>query len=437
MLRKILTLVLSLLFVTVLCGCAFTAPDTSALLSPPALPSELAPIAKILTETAGENYTLKYPSRGAHRSAIIGEDIDGDNKKENFAFYYTSDDENGYMHINAIVNTNGTWKSVATQKIVAGGVDKIEFCDINADGKKEILVGWQIYRTSEMQLAVYSLDNNTLHQILLQRYTQFITCDLDSDARLDVLLVSNASSDEENTASLYTFKGNRVDKVLSCPLDSTSKTFLEPIISPLSNGKPAAYIDEIKGAGAVTEVLFVEDGKLKNPLYSPSFKETLATLRSVSLTLDDINKDGILEIPIQENVPSVTFGASNELLYLTSWCSFSGQALTVEQTAMINLNDGYSYAIPATLMGKIAILKDTTARERGIFTYNPKTLKVGDLLLNFKSFSLSDWKKQSHKTEYFELSRTEDTVHACTITEKGKQKGLTIEAVASAFRLYQ
>ncbi len=437
MLRKIWTPLVCLLLVIFLCGCAFTTADTSELLSPPDLPSEFEPVANIIKETAGEGYTLKYPSRGTKRSAIISEDIDADGNKEYFAFYYTTDNENGYMHINAIARQNNTWKSVATQKIVAGGVDKVEFCDINGDGKKEILVGWQIYGTSEMQLGVYSLENQKLHQILLQRYTQFVTCDLNSDTRFDVLLISSASFDEENSASLYTFESNKIDTVLSCPLDSTSKTFLEPVISPLSNGKPAAYIDEIKGAGAVTEVLFVEDGKLKNPLYSPSFKETLATLRSVSLSLSDINGDGTLEIPIQEPVPSVAMDSSNELLYLTSWCSFSGMALTVEQTAMINLNDGYSFAVPAALMGKIAILKDTTTRERGIFTYNPKTLKVGDLLLNFKSFSLSDWKKQSHVTEYFELARTEDTVHACMITEKGKEKNLTKEAIASAFRLYQ
>ncbi len=437
MLRKILTSLICLLLVFFICGCAFTTADTSELLSPPDLPSEFKPIADIIKQTAGENYTLKYPSRGNHRSAIISEDVNADKKEEYFAFYYTTDNENGYMHINAITKQNNTWKSVATEKIIAGGIDKVEFCDINGDGEKEILVGWQIYGTSEMQLGVYSFNNQKLHQIMLQRYTQFVTCDLNSDTRFDILLVSSASSEAENTASLYTFTSNQIDKILTCPLDSTSKTFLEPIISPLSNGKPAAYIDEIKGAGAVTEVLFVEDGMLRNPLYSPSFKETLATLRSVSLSLSDINGDGTLEIPIQEPVPSVATETSNELLYLTSWCSFSGKALTVEQTAMINLNDGYSFAVPANLMGKIAILKDTNTRERGIFTYNQKNLQVENLLLNFKSFSLSDWKKQSRVTEYFELARTEDTVHACLITDKGTKNGLTKEGIASAFRLYE
>lgn len=435
--RKFLTFVACVLIACLLCGCAFTTADTSELLSPPDLPSEFEPIAEIIKNTAGDNYTLKYPSRGTHRSAIISQDIDKDNKQEYFAFYYTAEDENGYMHINVIAQKDGKHESVATQSLVAGGVDKVEFCDINGDGKLEILVGWQIYGTSEMQLAVYALENNKLHQMLLQRYTQFVNCDLNSDTCFDVLLISTSSTEELNMASLYSFKGTSMSQVLTCPLDSTSKTFLEPVVSTLSTGQPAVYIDEIKGAGAVTEVLFVEDGKLKNPLYSPSFKETLATLRSISLSLDDINGDGVLEIPIQELVPSVAVGTSNDLLYLTSWCSFSGQALTVEQTAMINLNDGYSYIVPANLMGKIAILKDTNLRERGIFTYNDETLQVGDLLLTFKSFSISDWRKQSRTTKYFELARTDSSVHACLITEKGKKKGLTNEAVAAAFHLYE
>ena len=55
----------------------------------------------------------------------------------------------------------------------------------------------------------------------------------------------------------------------------------------------------------------------------------------------DINDDGIIEIPVQQNVPSVASTLINEKLYLTNWCSFNGDKLTVEMTAMINSVDGY------------------------------------------------------------------------------------------------
>lgn len=437
MLRKILSVMLCLMLTALLCGCNLINSDTAEFLSAPSLPSELKPIAQIIESSADGNYILKYPSRGEYRSAVISYDINNDARDEYFAFYYTSDAENGYMNINAIVKNGDKWKSVATQKIVAGGIDKVEFCDVNNDGKKEILVGWQVYGTSEMQLAVYSLTDDSLTQILLQRYTHFVTCDLNSDKTNEVLVLSTDSIEAVNFASLYSFDEDKVLEITSCPLDSTSKTFEEPIVSVLSTGKPAVYIEEIKGVGAVTEVLLVENNVLKNPLYSQSFKETFATLRSVALSIKDINNDGVLEIPIQENVPSVAVGSANELLYLTSWCTFDGENLTVQQTSMVNINDGYSFIVPVGLIGKIAILKDTDGHERSIFIYNNKDLSVGDRLVSFKSFSLKEWEEEKTDTEFVEIMRTDSTVHTCSVTKAGQNKGLTIEQIKANFSLYE
>ena len=184
--KKILLLCLCVAVVFSFSSCNLMMADTAELLSSPSLPDELKPIADIIGKTAPEGYTLKYPSRGEYRSAIIRHDIDGDGFEEAFAFYYTAEGEAGAMHINLIAKRKGNWSLVAEQKILAGGVDKVEFSDLNSDGVKEILVGWEIYGTSEMQLAVYSLDATGLTQMLLERYTHFLACDLDENRQDEI-----------------------------------------------------------------------------------------------------------------------------------------------------------------------------------------------------------------------------------------------------------
>ena len=431
---KFLAFLLTFALIFCLCGCDFYTMDTAKLLTPPELSGELAPIAEVIKQSTGDDYILKYPSRGNYRSAVVTEDINNDGSFEAFAFYGTTDGETVNMHINVIGRTEEGWKSVAEQKIVAGSVDKIEFSDLDNDGIKEILVGWQIYGTSEMQLAVYSVGKNSLTQRLLQKYTHFNVCNLDEDDRSEILIIKSDTAELINKASLFALTNDGITEISSCELDSTAKTLSEPVVASLSTGKPAVYIDEIKGVGAVTEVLFVEKGALVNPLYQPDARETVSTLRSASFTLSDINADGVYEIPIQENVPSVSGSQNNEKLYLTNWCSYNGELLTVQLTTMINVNDGYYYTIPNKWVGNIAVLKDTASNLREIYKYNSNDMTVGSSLLYIKAVKKKSWDDGKYKAEgIVEIANDGETSYICRISETAAKEGLTLEDVRNNF----
>lgn len=433
---RIIALVLSFVFCFLLSGCDLFITDTAELLMPPTLSGELRPIAEAINKSVQGPYILKYPSSGNYRSAVVQEDIDADGIFEAFAFYSMGAGEELTMQINAIVKKENVWESVGEQKIVAGGVDKIEFCDLDNDGVKEILVGWQIYGTSEMQLAVYSLKENTLIQRMLKKYTHFITCDLDEDDVNEILVIESATSEATNLASLFILTDDTVTELSKAQLDITSKTIGDPVLSTLSNGRPAVYIDEVKGVGAITEVLFMEKGVLVNPLLDSETGETNLTLRSVSFSIKDINNDGLIEIPVQVNVPSVAKSEVNEKLYLTNWNSFNGEFLTVQTTMMINTNDGYYFTIPQKWIDKIAILKDTDSRLREIYRYNPEDETVGESLIYIKAVKKQDWEDGKYNTEGIEeIMNDGQTSFICKISDEAKKDGINIEIIRQAFKL--
>lgn len=438
MIRKILCAVICFVMVFTLCGCELFATDTAELLSPPALSGDLYPIAQAIDESAGGNYTFKYPSRGHYRSAVVQSDINSDGKLEAFAFYSMTDGETITMQINAISLVDNKWKSVAQQKIVAGGVDRVDFCDLDNDGVQEILVGWEIYGTSEMQLAVYSMSENSLAQRMLQRYTHFITCDLDENDQKEILIIKSSTAEQLNSASLFALNQEGITEISSCALDNAAKTFNEPVLAELSSGKPAVYIDEIKGVGAVTEVLFMEKGVLVNPLYNAESRETSATLRSASFSVKDINGDGILEIPVQLNVPSVSRSQLNEKLYLTSWCSFNGEILTNQTVTMINVDDGYCYTIPSKWVGNIAVLKDTDNNLREIYRYDSQSGSVGDSLLYIKAVPKADWDSGKYSAAGIEeIYNDGETSFICSISAACIADGVTIDTVKSNFMIFE
>ena len=437
MVKKILCLLACFLCSLTLCGCDIFTADTAELLSPPALTGDLLPIDTAIKESVKTLYTLEYPSRGNYRSAIIQHDINNDGVLEAFAFYSTQDRETTTMNINAIANKSDRWVSIATQSISAGGVDRIEFSDLDADGIDEILVGWEIYGTSERKLAVYSLGENALTQRLLEQYTHFTYCDLDEDGRREVFIARSTPAESRNTAHLFTLTSVGVSMISSCELDSTAKTLNHPVVSTLSIGKPAIYIDEIKGVGAVTEVLFLEKGQLQNPLMDAETRETTATLRTATLESRDINGDGIIEIPIRREVATVTKTTEGEKQYLTDWCSFTGETLTPKLTAYMNLNDKYYYVIPKKWIGSVAVLSDPENSLTEIYSFDNENNVSGDRLLYIKAVDKTKWDRGDYKGEDVEeIVNNGETVLVCYISETAKQQGITALKVKNDLKFY-
>jgi len=437
MLRKILCVICLFSLCLTLCGCNIFNADTAELLSTPALSGDMHPISEAIKASASGDYTFEYPSRGNYRSAVVQHDLDKDGILEAFAFYSTQDSEAATMNINLVKNQEGTWKSVATQSTPAGGVDRVDFCDLNNDGTDEILVGWEIYGTTELQLCVYTFENENLILCLSEHYTHYLTCELDDDDQNEIMVLRSSPAESRNSAHLFKFTEKVLSEVSFCELDSTIKTFNHPVESKLSNGVNAVYVDGIKGIGSVTQVLFMQKGQLVNPLFKTDLAEADITLRSANLEVYDINGDGLLEIPIQSEVPTVATSAEVEKFYLTNWCSFNGETLTIQLTALINTTDRYYYCLPKDLIGKIAILKDTDESTMEIYSYNPKKATTGQRLVIFKAVSKKDWDDGKYNSQdYTEIMNDGETTYLCHISKTAELKGITADNVAHDFKLY-
>lgn len=437
MFKKILYLTLCFAAVLSLSGCNFFTPDTAELLSPPTLTGDMFPINEAIEKSESDKFTFQYPSRGNYRTAVIRHDVDKDGILEAFAFYSTTAKEGTQMNINMIANEGGEWHSVAKQSIAAGGVDRIDFCDLDGDRIDEILVGWEIYGTSELQLAVYSLGDNTLTQRMLEQYTHYVTCDLDKNDINEVFIARSAPSEGRNSAHLFSLTNVGVTQISSCQLDPTAKILNHPIVSTLSNGENAVYIDEIKGVGATTEVIFLEKGKLVNPLLDPAAKETTATLRIATMECRDINDDNILEIPVRREVPTVTRTNDSEKQYLTDWCSFNGTTLTSQMTTFVSVSEGYYYIIPAKWIDKIALLRDESSGLTEIYRFNSDENVSAERLLYIRSVKKADWDSGVYKSQdVTEIVNNGETSYICYISAAAEADGITAERVKNDLKLY-
>lgn len=432
--KKALAVIMAFCMAVILCGCDLFE-DANELLSPPELTGEMAPIAKALEKSAGSDCDLKYPAEGEYRSAIVLEDINGDAIYEAFAFYSTSDDEMTNMHINAICQIDGKWTSVADQTIVATGVEKVEFCDLDGDDNKEIVVGWDVNGTSEKQLSLFTFENNILTQQLLQSYTGFLCCDLDENQKNELFVHLLNTSEKTNKAMVFGYNKTDIEQTAYCVMDASVKSASKPILATLSNGQKAIYIDEIKGVGSVTEVLYFSQGELVNPLLDDenSF-ENISTVRAASLETQDINGDGTIEIPIASDLPNAI--SDGEKLYYTNWCSFNGELLSVKLITIVNTVDGYYLTVPSTMVGYVAVLKDTENHIRKFYHYDPENSSLGKELFTITAIKTSKWDKEDFdRGDMVELDRKGGMVFAVSLGESAQAFAITTDTVKDTFYL--
>lgn len=432
MLKRVFTMVVALLICMSFSGCDII-DNTNDMVSPPELTGDMSPIADALYKSVGTNCDLKYPSAGDRRSAIVQEDINGDGTFEAFVFYTTNDDEMTTMHINVICQQDGKWRSVSDQTIVAIGVEMVDFCDLDGDGTEEILIGWEVNGNNEKQLGVFTFSQNTLSQKLLQAYTSFMCCDLDNNGTNEIFVHLLNTADKTNKAMIYNYMGDEMAQTAGCVMDGNVKSAEKPVLSTLSNGQKAIYIDEIKGVGSVTEVLYISKGELINPLLDTvnSF-ENILTFRAASLKIQDINSDGILEIPVASDLPNAA--DSDEKLYYTNWCSFNGEKLSVKLVTLVNTVDGYYLTVPNAMVGYLAVQKDIENHERKFYHYDSKNNILGKLLFTVTAIDADDWaSKEFDHGNKTEISRNDTTVFVAELGEGASAFAVTIDVIKNTF----
>jgi hypothetical protein len=314
----------------------------------------------------------------------------------------------------------------------------VDFCDLDGDGTSELIVGWEIYSSTEKQLAVYSCGKDGLFQRMLKQYTNFLCCDLDENGEYEVFVHLLDTAGGVNTASLIAIAENGITEIAGCLMDKTVKSCNKPIIADLSSGQPAVYIDEIKGAGAVTEVLCFSKGSLVNPLLDTLTTENTKTLRSASLFVKDIKHDGILEIPVSTELPSAKPLQNAERFYYTGWCSFNGDSLTVKDITVMNLTDGYYIDVPQKWEGNIALSRNTDEHLRTVHAYDNVNFTTGEALAYFRVVSAKEWEKGSFaELGYIEICRIEESVYIGKALTKETPLSVTEDELKSILKLIE
>ena len=314
--KRIYLLVLMLLTASILAGCSIRTVDEMY-----RLPRRSAEdnILQSAIDSAMESLSFSAPIAGENQQTVQMADLDGDAVLEYIVF--ARDTVNKAIRILIFDQQADSFTLRSVIESHGSAFEQVEYVDIDNQPGVEMVVGRQVSDQVMRSLSVYSFSAGSPEQIMTANYLKFLTCDLDGNGLTELMLIKPGETDaDRGVAVLYTMGQSGMERSREVALSSTGDSVKRIMTSRLESGEPAVYVASSADESAViTDIFTIRDGVFSNISYSRESGTSVQTLRNYYVYADDIDSDGVLELPSLITMKTIKNSTSAEQQYLIRW----------------------------------------------------------------------------------------------------------------------
>lgn len=317
---------------------------------------------------------LEYvsPLSGANTQPVQDVDLNGDGIGEAVAFFRDNSAQEASLLVYLFAqNEEGEYEVMTVIEGQGSAINSVAYPKLIETDQRELVISWQI-SSGIYALSAYSVWQGGSQELLAsQNYTRYTLQDMDEDGVDELILLHLDLSDvSNNRAECYGYADGgltkRSETYLSLDLASVDRMQF----GRLQSGERALYVTgyasdsgSVESASdiQITDILALRDGKLVNVTRDDSAGSSLSTRRQIYISDQDLNGDGIWEIPIlSSSYERLADGevCMSDNFYLISWVQFD---LNGNQhplcTTYYNSSDGWYLTIPDTWKGHIALTR--------------------------------------------------------------------------------
>lgn len=365
------------LIVALFSGCSFRlASSVNDLISAVAPFGDNADVKSALDSFMSNGYSLKNPSSGEYITSYNFYDLDGDEKEEAVAFYEPNDNL-GTIRMAIIKEYSGKWEVVSDIQGYGDDAYRLDFADLNNDGKDEIIVCWNTISNSNSHFfVVYDLkfDDKKFEvkqinkdEIYLNNY---VIVDFKQTGNNEILMFEiNSGTKTSAKAELYSLNDNNLKLKGETKLDSRVISYRNINVEK-AEGDIRVYADAIgsNGNSIRTEVIYWSNmyDSIVSPFYSYLTGRTSGTSRGCLVNSCDINEDERIEIPTDTAIK----GLPKNIKPL-NWKIYNKTILVHTNYSLYVKDDNYNVIIPDKYFKNISATYNKKTREMTVI--NKKT----------------------------------------------------------------
>jgi hypothetical protein len=303
---------------------------------------------------------LEYcaPLSGEHPQTVQMADLDGDGVPEYLLFAKGSTEKP--LHILIFREVNDEYVLSETIQSAGAAFDVVQYARVDDRPGYELIVGHQVSDQVTRSVTVYSFESGKAAVLMNANYTKFVTCDLNADGRTGLLVLRPGEATEQNgVAEVYYYANGVMERSNEVSMSQPVDRIKRIINGYIHGGSAAVYVASAVGESAVvTDVFTLVENFLSNISFSNETGTGVQTLRNYYVYADDIDEDGVVELP-DLNTMRIPFGASSSAVqYVIRWYAMTAEGAEVDKRYTYhNFQGGWYLTLDSAWAKRLAVVQ--------------------------------------------------------------------------------
>ena len=430
MLRKIWLCLLILTAALLLCGCAMSTVED--MYEPPKRSDAYNQLQSAIDKAMVD---MEYcaPVAGENQQTVQMADVDGDGVEEYILFARSYSD----TPLQILVfrqEKDGNCSLIQVIQSTGSAFEQVEYTDIDGQPGCEIVVGRQVSDQLLRTLSVYSFSTGEARQLLSAGYYKYLSCDFDGDGSKELMLLRTGETEtDRGYAVLYRFADGEMERSREAELSQQGTSIKRIMVSKLHGGETAVFVaSSVEDSAILTDVFALKNGEFTNISFSGESGTSVQTLRNYYVYGDDLNEDGIMEMPYLITMKAA-IGEDTTEQHLIRWYALDIDGREINKLySYHNYVGGWYLELDSAWAPRVSVVQEGS-------TYNfylwDETYVSAQVLFSIHCFTGSNRESQAEEENRFALLHTESAVFAARLEASAMELAITEENLINSFHL--
>ena len=372
---------------------------------------------------------LEYhaPISGDNQQPVQLVDLDGDGDQECLVFAKGT----GEKPLKVLIFTKHNNKYILIDTLENNGTafEQVQYVPFLDEEGFDIVIGRQLSGQVVRPVSVHSMVEGKMVQLLSTHYSRFVTTDLDDNGLRELLILRPGDDPALNgIAELYSMENGVLERSQEVSLSEPSDHIKRIMINKLSDGPAAVYVaSDVDGTAIITDVFALLNDTFTNVSLSNESGTSVQTLRNYYVYADDVDKDGVLELP--DLLPMENSGENQ---YVVRWYAMKSDGVEVNKAYTYHCFPGGWYLeLPTEIAPLMSVQQFGNSYEFSIRDEDGLLTR----LMTVYSFTGQDREEHAIADNRFVLLRTDSTVYAGHLEVASAAYHMTQETLIKAFHL--
>ena len=373
------------------------------------------------------------PLSGENLQTVQMADLDGDGIDEYLLFAKGTSEKP--LHILIFRQVDDEYVHSDTIQSSGSAFDVVEYARLDDKPGYELIVGRQVSDQLTRSATVYRYVDGKIHELMSTNYTKLVTYDMNADGRSELLSLHPGEADEANgLAEMYQYVNGMMERSNQVNMSESADRLKRIVTGMLHGGQPAVYVASAVGENAIiTDVFALVDGQFTNISFSNESGTSVQTLRNYYVYADDIDDDGVVELPDLITMHRPAKANAMDMQYLIRWYAMTVNGEEVDKVHTYhNFQNGWYLTLDSQWASQVAVVQQGNAYEFHIWD---EGFAKSEKLLTVYALTGNDRHEQATSNNCFVLFKGDSVVYAANLEVASAAYNITQDTLTKSFHL--